>query len=72
MWTWPDAIARIEATRAELGAAVIARHHCGDVADTAVQQHCEHRAPCRAMWLAVIVLFPILGSAVYFGVRSDW
>jgi hypothetical protein len=26
----------------------------------------------KAMWLAVIVLFPILGSAVYFGVRSDW
>jgi len=26
----------------------------------------------KAMWLAVVVLFPILGSAVYFGVRSDW
>jgi hypothetical protein len=26
----------------------------------------------KAMWLAVIVLFPILGSGVYFGVRSDW
>jgi Phospholipase_D-nuclease N-terminal len=26
----------------------------------------------KAMWLAAIVIFPILGSAVYFGVRSDW
>jgi hypothetical protein len=26
----------------------------------------------KAMWLVAIVLFPILGSVVYFGVRSDW
>lgn len=26
----------------------------------------------KAMWFAAIILFPILGSAVYFGVRSDW
>jgi hypothetical protein len=25
----------------------------------------------KATWLAVIVLFPILGSALYFGVGSD-
>jgi hypothetical protein len=23
-------------------------------------------------WIFAIVLFPILGSVVYFGVRSDW
>jgi hypothetical protein len=26
----------------------------------------------KAGWLVAIVLFPILGSVVYFGVRSDW
>ena len=26
----------------------------------------------KAMWVAAILLFPILGSFVYFGVRNDW
>lgn len=26
----------------------------------------------KALWVIAIVLFPILGGAVYFGVRSDW
>jgi hypothetical protein len=26
----------------------------------------------KAMWVIVIVIFPLLGSLVYFGVRSDW
>lgn len=26
----------------------------------------------RALWAVVVVLFPLLGSAVYFGVRRDW
>jgi Phospholipase_D-nuclease N-terminal len=26
----------------------------------------------KAMWVVVIVIFPLLGSLVYFGVRSDW
>jgi hypothetical protein len=26
----------------------------------------------KAMWVLVIVIFPLLGSLVYFGVRSDW
>ena len=26
----------------------------------------------KTMWVLVIVLFPILGPIVYFGVRSDW
>jgi len=26
----------------------------------------------KAMWTVAVVIFPILGSIVYFGVRSDW
>jgi hypothetical protein len=26
----------------------------------------------KAMWLIVILIFPLLGGAIYFGVRSDW
>lgn len=26
----------------------------------------------KLLWVFAIVLFPILGGAVYFGVRSDW
>ena len=26
----------------------------------------------RALWIAVIVVFPLFGSLIYFGVRSDW
>lgn len=26
----------------------------------------------RAMWAALVVVLPILGPAVYFGVRRDW
>ena len=26
----------------------------------------------RAMWVAVILVFPLFGSLIYFGVRSDW
>jgi hypothetical protein len=26
----------------------------------------------KAMWVLVILIFPLLGSLVYFGVRSDW
>lgn len=26
----------------------------------------------KVMWVLIVVLFPIVGSAVYFGVRSDW
>jgi hypothetical protein len=26
----------------------------------------------KLLWVVVIVLLPILGSAIYFGVRSDW
>ena len=26
----------------------------------------------RLMWVLVIVIFPLFGSIIYFGVRSDW
>jgi hypothetical protein len=26
----------------------------------------------RLLWVVVIVIFPLFGSLVYFGVRSDW
>jgi len=26
----------------------------------------------KALWVAVIVIFPLFGSLIYFGVRSDW
>jgi hypothetical protein len=26
----------------------------------------------RWLWVAVILVFPLFGSLIYFGVRSDW
>ena len=26
----------------------------------------------KALWVAVIVIVPLFGSLIYFGVRSDW
>ena len=26
----------------------------------------------RLLWVLVILIFPLLGSLIYFGVRSDW
>ena len=26
----------------------------------------------KAMWVVAVLLFPIVGSVVYFGVREDW
>ena len=26
----------------------------------------------RTLWVVVIVVFPLFGSLIYFGVRSDW
>ena len=26
----------------------------------------------KAMWVLVILIFPLFGSLIYFGVRSDW
>lgn len=32
----------------------------------------EFSGGTKAMWVLAILIFPIVGSAVYFGVRSDW
>ena len=26
----------------------------------------------RWLWVALIIVFPLFGSLIYFGVRSDW
>jgi hypothetical protein len=26
----------------------------------------------RALWIVLILVFPVFGSLIYFGVRSDW
>ncbi len=26
----------------------------------------------KVMWVLVILIFPLFGSLIYFGVRSDW
>ncbi len=26
----------------------------------------------RALWIVVILVFPLFGSLIYFGVRGDW
>jgi hypothetical protein len=26
----------------------------------------------KLLWVLVIVIFPLFGSLIYFGVRSDW
>ena len=26
----------------------------------------------KAMWVVLILIFPLFGSLIYFGVRSDW
>ena len=26
----------------------------------------------KALWVVVILIFPLFGSLIYFGVRSDW
>jgi len=26
----------------------------------------------KALWVLVILIFPLFGSLIYFGVRSDW
>ena len=37
-----------------------------------VSKNTDLSGSAKAMWVLVIVIFPLLGSLVYFGVRSDW
>ena len=38
----------------------------------AVFKNPEISGGTKAMWTLAILIFPILGSLVYFSVRSDW
>jgi hypothetical protein len=40
-------------------------------AGVSLVRNAELFGAANAMWLLIVVLFPILGSVVYFGVRSD-
>jgi hypothetical protein len=44
----------------------------GIAACVSVLRNPEVSGGAKAMWLVAIVLLPIVGSVVYFGVRSDW
>ena len=41
-------------------------------AGVSLVRNAELSGAAKAMWLLIVVLFPIFGSVVYFGVRSDW
>ena len=38
----------------------------------AVLKNPEFSGGTKTMWILAILIFPILGSLVYFSVRSDW
>jgi hypothetical protein len=44
----------------------------GIAAIVSVLRNPDFSGGAKALWVFAIVLFPILGGAVYFGVRSDW
>jgi len=41
-------------------------------AGVSLVRNAELSGAAKAMWILIVVLFPIFGSVVYFGVRSDW
>jgi hypothetical protein len=42
------------------------------VAIVSVLRNQEFSGGSKLLWVVVILLLPILGSAIYFGVRGDW
>jgi hypothetical protein len=44
----------------------------GVAAIVSVLRNSEFSGAEKAIWVVAILLFPILGGAVYFAVRSDW
>jgi Phospholipase_D-nuclease N-terminal len=44
----------------------------GVAAIVSVLRNPDFSGGAKALWVIAIVLFPILGGAVYFGVRGDW
>jgi len=37
-----------------------------------VFRNTEFSGGSKLLWVLVIVIFPLFGSLIYFGVRSDW
>ena len=37
-----------------------------------VFRNAELTGGARALWVAIVLVFPFLGPAIYFGVRRDW
>jgi len=44
----------------------------GIAAIVSVLRNPDFSGGSKALWVVVILLFPLLGGAIYFGVRSDW
>jgi hypothetical protein len=44
----------------------------GVSACVSVLRNAELSSGAKAMWLVIVAFLPILGSMIYFGVRSDW
>jgi len=44
----------------------------GVSACVSVLRNAELSGGAKAMWLVIVAFLPILGSMIYFGVRSDW
>lgn len=42
------------------------------VAIVSVLRNEDFSGGSKLLWIVVILLLPLLGSAIYFGVRSDW
>jgi hypothetical protein len=37
-----------------------------------VFRNADFTGSSKLLWVLVIVIFPLFGSLIYFGVRSDW
>lgn len=56
----------------ELGIVALAGVALAAVACFDVFRNGELSAGMRALWVAIVLVLPIFGPAVYFGVRRDW
>jgi hypothetical protein len=44
----------------------------GVAAIASLLRNAELSGGSKAMWVLIIVFFPIFGSTIYFAVRNDW
>ena len=44
----------------------------GIAAIVSVLRNADLSGGAKAMWVVVILILPLLGGVIYFGVRSDW